>query len=338
MTKPDQRRLNVAIVGATGLVGETVARILEERSFPIASLRAFGTTRSAGARLRVSGCEAQVEALEDARDPFAGIDVAFFSAGDAVSRRHARQAIDAGAFVVDKSGVFRLDPQTPLVVPEANADAIGVHRLIANPNCSTIPLAVVLAPIQREFGLAWVSVSTYQSVSGAGKDALGEFEAQTRGDDTVKFLPRRIVGNVIPENGSWDDSGYGEEERKIAAELRKVLGRPDLPVSATSVRVPVAVGHGEAVSFMTARPATREKLAALLPAAPSVHFYEGTGYASPLDIAGADDDVHVGRLRADTAHAGAFMLWLACDNLRKGAATNAVQIVEYALRAAQVPA
>ncbi|HME82290.1 MAG TPA: aspartate-semialdehyde dehydrogenase [Candidatus Eremiobacteraceae bacterium] len=338
MISPSRRRLNVAIVGAAGLVGETVARILEEREFPIGSLRAFGTTRSAGTRLSVAGCEAQVESLDDAREPFAGIDVAFFSAGDTVSRRFAREAVDAGALVVDKSGVYRLDPLTPLVVPEANAGAIGAHRLIANPNCSTIPLAVALAPIQREFGLAWVSVSTYQSVSGAGKDALAEFEAQTRGDEAVKFLPRRIAGNVIPENGPWDESGYGEEERKIAAELKKVLGRPDLPVSATSVRVPVAVGHSEAVSFMTARPATRDQLAALLRTAPSVRFYDGTAYATPLDVAGAGDEVHVGRLRADTAHAGAFMLWLACDNLRKGAATNAVQIVEHALRAAQVPA
>jgi aspartate-semialdehyde dehydrogenase len=332
------RRLNVAIVGAAGLVGETVARILEERSFPIGSLRAFGTGRSAGKRLAVAGCSADIEPLDTATEPFKNIDVAFFSAGDAVSQRYAKAAVQAGAFVVDKSGVYRLDPDTPLVVPEANAGDIGSHRLVANPNCSTIPLAVTLAPIEREFGLAWVSVATYQSVSGAGKDALAEYESQTRGGHDVKFLPRQIVGNVVPENGPFDSSGYGEEERKIAAELKKILNRSELPVSATSVRVPVAVGHSEAVSFATKRPATREQLTELWRTAPSVRFYQGTAYATPLEIAGKGDDVHVGRLREDTAHAGAFLCWVACDNLRKGAATNAVQIVEHALATTKVAA
>lgn len=331
------RGLAVAIVGATGLVGETLAFILDERKFPVASLRAFGTARSTGARVKACGQTAEVKQLETVRDPFAGIDVAFFAAGDAVSRQHARVAADAGAFVVDKSGVHRLEPDTPLVVPEANAGAIGAHNLIANPNCSTIPLAVTLAPIDREFGLAWVSVATYQSVSGAGKDALAEYEAQRRGDPTVKFLPRRIDGNVVPENGSFDESGYGDEERKIAAELRKILARPDLPVSATSVRVPVACGHCEAVAFATKRPASRAQLAVLLASAPGVRFYEGAGYASAAESAG-NDDVHVGRLRPDTAHPGAYLCWIACDNLRKGAATNAVQIVEAAMRQSKVPA
>ncbi|HZV79751.1 MAG TPA: aspartate-semialdehyde dehydrogenase [Candidatus Binatus sp.] len=333
---PTERTLSVAIVGASGVVGETVARILDERRFPIASLRAFGTQRSAGQRLSAGDVSANIELLENSPEPFAGIDVAFFAAGDAVSERYARAASDAGALVVDKSGVFRLDEKTPLVVPEANANAIGAHRLIANPNCSTIPLAVLLAPIEREFGLKFVSVATYQSVSGAGKDALAEYEEQARGGDVVKFLPRRVVGNVIPENGAWDESGYGDEERKIAAELKKILGRSDLAVSATSVRVPVAVGHSEAISFMPAQHASREQIAQVLRSAPGVRFYEGSRYADPLEIAGKDDDVHVGRLRPDTAHPGAFLCWLVCDNLRKGAATNAVQIVEHALRTSQV--
>ncbi|MBV8172820.1 MAG: aspartate-semialdehyde dehydrogenase [Candidatus Eremiobacteraeota bacterium] len=328
--------LSVAIVGAGGVVGETLARILDERRFALASLRAFGTQRSAGQRLQAGGQSATIEQLEDSAQPFHGIDVAFFAAGDAVSQRYARAAVDAGALVVDKSGVFRLDDSTPLVVPEANAGAIGPNRLIANPNCSTIPLAVMLAPIEREFGLAWVSVATYQSVSGAGKDALAEFEEQARGGDAVKFLPRRVVGNVIPENGAWHDDGYGEEERKIAAELKKILRQPNLPVSATAVRVPVAVGHSEAVSFMTARPASRDQIAEVLRSAPSIRFYEGSQYAAPLEVAGKDDDVHVGRLRPDTAHAGGFLCWVVCDNLRKGAATNAVQIVEHALNASRV--
>ena len=324
-------RMRVAIVGATGLVGETLARVLDERHFPLASLRAFATARSAGATLHAGGCSADVELLDAARDPWAGIDVAFFAAGDAVSMRHARAAADAGAFVVDKSGVYRLDPATPLVVPEANAHAIGGQRLIANPNCSTIPLAVVLAPIERAFGLAWVTVATYQSVSGAGKDALAEFDAQLRGAEDVNVFPRPIAGNVFPQVGAFDATGYGDEERKIAAELRKILARPNLPVSATAVRVPVRVGHSEAVSFATARPATLAQLRELLGAAPSVKLSEGDAYATPLDVAGSDE-VAVSRLRADTARPGAYLCWIVCDNLRKGAATNAIQIVESALR------
>ncbi len=329
--------LNVAIVGATGLVGETLARILDERRFPLRSLRAFGTARSAGAHLHAGGREVAVEPLAEARDPFKGIDVAFFAAGDAASRTYARAAVDAGAFVVDKSGVYRLDPAVPLVVPEANAEAIGTQMLVANPNCSTIPLAVALSPIEKVFGLTWVSVATYQSVSGAGKDAVEEYRAQLAGSTNALVLPRRIAGNVVPEVGDFDASGYGDEERKIAAELKKILARPDLRVSAMCVRVPVAIGHSEAVSFATHRPATREQLRDILRSAPGVRFEDGNGYASALDVAGTDD-VAVGRLRADTAHPGGFSCWIVCDNLRKGAATNAVQIVECALRAAKVPA
>jgi aspartate-semialdehyde dehydrogenase len=337
VTPPHGRGLRVAIVGAAGLVGETLARVLGERRFPIASLRAFGTARSAGLRLSAAGCEADVESLDDAREPFAGIDVAFFAAGDAVSRRYAQAAAAAGAFVVDKSTVHRLDPDTPLVVPEVNGDAIGLARLVANPNCSTIPLAVALAPIDRAFGLAWLNVTALQAVSGAGKDAVAEYEAQLRGDETVGALPRRIAGNLIPQNGEFDESGYADEERKIAAEFAKILDRTDLPVSVTCVRVPVSIGHSATVSFGTRRPASRDQLQQVLKGAPSVRYYDRPAYATPLEAAG-DDIVHVGRLRADAARPGAFLCWLTCDNLRKGAATNAVQIIEYALRAAKVPA
>jgi len=331
------RGLAVAIVGATGLVGETLARILDERKFPVASLRAFGTTRSSGELVRAGGRSVKVEQLDGASDPFAGVDVAFFAAGDAVSKRYARAAADAGAFVVDKSGVFRQDANTPLIVPEANAGAIGTHNLVANPNCSTIPIAVALAPIERAFGLGWVNIVAFQSVSGAGKDAVAEYEAQLRGKEAPRTLPRRIAGNLIPQNGPFDASGYGEEERKIAAELTKILERPDLPVSATAVRVPVPLGHSAAVAFAPARAAKLDELRELLRSAPGVRFEDGAGYATPLDVAGTDD-VAVGRLRADTAHPGAYLCWIACDNLRKGAATNAVQIVEAAMRRTKVTA
>ncbi len=325
------RQQKVAIVGATGLVGETLLRILDERRFPISALRCYATARTAGATVRSCGLEAKVERLEDAGEPFAGIDVAFFAGGDAVSSRYARAAVDAGAFVVDKSTVYRLDPGVPLVVPEANADAIGAHRLIANPNCSTIPLAVALKPIDRALGLAWVSVATYQSVSGAGKDAVEELAAQNAGSEARAALPRRIAANVVPEIGAFGDDGYSGEESKVAAELCKILARPELRVSATTVRVPVFVGHSEVVSFETTQPASGEDIRALLKSAPGVRFLDGAGYVTPLEAAGSDD-VFVGRLRPDRAHPGAHLCWVVCDNLRKGAATNAVQIVEAALR------
>ncbi|HET9343079.1 MAG TPA: aspartate-semialdehyde dehydrogenase [Candidatus Eremiobacteraceae bacterium] len=329
----------VAIVGATGVVGETVARILEERRFPISSLRAFATQRSAGSVVRSGSSEAVVEAIDaSAPDPglFDGVDVAFFAAGDAVSAAYGRLLAERGVLVVDKSSAYRLEPDVPLVVPEVNGAAISGHRLIANPNCSTIPLAMALAPIERAFGLKWVSVSTYQSVSGAGRDAVDELGAQTRGEDrAAAALPKRIAGNVIPEVGSFEAGGDCGEESKIAAEFRKIISQVDLPVSATTVRVPVAVGHSEAVAFATKKPASREQIREVLAMAPGVTFTDGTAYATPLDVAGTDI-VAVGRLRPDRAHDDAWLIWIVCDNLRKGAATNAVQIAESALRSAPI--
>ena len=224
----------------------------------------------------------------------------------------------------------------PLVVPEVNGSTVGSSRLIANPNCSTIPLALTLASLDRLFGLSWVSVSTYQSVSGAGRDAVDELKAQNAGSDSVTALPRRIAGNVIPEIGGFEADGSSGEETKIAAELRKIIGRPGLPVSATTVRVPVAVAHSEAVSFGLKSAVSRAAVAQALSAESPIEFVDGTGYATAIDVAGTDR-VAVGRLRPDAAHKDAWMLWLVCDNLRKGAATNAVQIAETAL-AATVPA
>ena len=329
----------VAIVGATGVVGETVAGILEERRFPLSSLRAFATQRSAGSVVRSGSCEAVVEAI-DASAPdvslFDGVDLAFFAVGDAVSAAYGRLLAERGLLVIDKSSAYRLEPDVPLVVPEVNGVAISGHRLIANPNCSTIPLAMAVAPIDRAFGLAWVSVSTYQSVSGAGRDAVDELTAQTRGEDrAAAALPKRIAGNVIPEVGSFEAGGDSGEESKIAAELRKVISRPDLPVSATTVRVPVVVGHSEAVAFATKKAASREQIREVLANAPGVTFTDGTAYATPLDVAGTDA-VAVGRLRPDRAHDDAWLIWIVCDNLRKGAATNAVQIAESALRCVPV--
>ncbi len=330
----------VAIVGATGVVGETVARMLHERRFPIASLRAFATRRSAGSIVRSGEHEAVVEAIDsDAFDPslFDGVDVAFFAVGDAVSAAYGRTISQRGVLVVDKSSAYRLMPDVPLVVPEVNGASVAGKKLLANPNCAVIPLALTLAPIDRAFGLAWVSLSTYQSVSGAGRDAVEELEAQLEGDETVAALPRRIAGNVIPEIGAFDADGVSGEEQKVAAELRKILSRPDLPVSATTVRVPVAVGHSESVAFGTVRPARREEVRDVLANAAALTFADGAAYATPYEIAGTDR-VAVGRLRPDQAHKNAWLVWIVSDNLRKGAATNAVQIAEIALEKARVPA
>ncbi|HEY5094862.1 MAG TPA: aspartate-semialdehyde dehydrogenase [Candidatus Eremiobacteraceae bacterium] len=320
------RPARIAIVGAAGLVGETLLRVLEERGYAPESLALFGGERSAGSMLTAFGKHWPVRALREESD-LAGVDVAFFAADAATSTRFAKPAAAGGAIVIDKSSVFRLDPAVPLVVPEVNPGAIAGAHLVANPNCAAIPLAMTLAPIARAFGVAWTSVATYQSVSGAGRDALDEFRAQSAGSDTVRALPRRIVGNAVPENGPFDENGDGEEERKIAAELRKILALPTLPVSATSVRVPVAVGHCEAIAFGTRDAATRDEIAKAFRAAPGLTFLEGAEYATALDVAGTDDVV-VGRLRPDAAHPGAWLCWVACDNLRKGAATNAIQIVE----------
>jgi aspartate-semialdehyde dehydrogenase len=330
----------VAIVGATGVVGETVARMLHERRFPIASLRAFATKRSAGTVVRSGDHEAVVEAIDsDAFDPslFDGVDVAFFAVGDAVSAAYGRTISQRGVLVVDKSSAYRLDPDVPLVVPEVNGACVAGKKLLANPNCAAIPLALTLAPIERAFGLAWVSLSTYQSVSGAGRDAVEELEAQLDGDTNVAALPRRIAGNVIPEIGGFDADGVSGEEQKVADELRKILSIPELPVSATTVRVPVAVGHSESVAFGTIRPARREDVRDVLASAPGLTFDDGAAYATPFEVAGTDR-VAVGRLRPDKAHENAWLLWIVSDNLRKGAATNAVQIAEIALEAARVPA
>lgn len=326
------KSLRVVVIGATGLVGETLLRILAQRRLPIAHLRLFAGRRSSGTRVKALGKDVEVEPLDLGRPPdFQGIDVAFFAADSDTSLALAPKAAAQDAIAIDKSAAFRLDPDVPLIVPEVNGQALRGQRLIANPNCSTIPLAVALGPIHKRFGLRWVSVATYQSVSGAGRDALQEFQRQTAGDEGPAIvLPHRIAGNLFPENGPFDESGYGEEERKIAAELKKILADERVNVSATAVRVPVAVCHGEAVAFETHDRASHEDIAGLLRDAPGVRFLEGTAYATPLEVADTDDVV-VGRLRQDTAHPGAFLAWIMSDNLRKGAATNAVQIAEAAL-------
>ncbi|GAB6875726.1 aspartate-semialdehyde dehydrogenase [Thermaerobacter litoralis] len=333
----------VAVVGATGLVGQQVLRILEERRFPVDELRPLATSRSAGRAVAFGGADWEVR--EATAEALRGCDFAFFAASGDVSRELAPVAARAGTVVIDKSNTFRMDPEVPLVVPEVNGHALARHRnLIASPNCSTIQLVVALKPILDRFGLERVVVSTYQAVSGTGAAALEELEAEVRADGQgsgfePQVYPRPIAFNVLPHCDRFEDEGYTLEEWKLVRESRKILERPDLAVTATAVRVPVRVGHSEAVWLQTREDASVADLRQVLSSAPGVVLVDdpaSAAYPTPLEVAG-HDEVYVGRVRRDPTAPRAFWLWIVADNLRKGAATNAVQIAE-ALVGAETPA
>jgi len=329
-------RLRVAVVGATGVVGTTMLQTLRERSFPSAEIVPFATERSAGRRL-AGGLT--VRALNDGAD-LSGFDIALFSAGAGTSRAWARRFVEHGATVVDNSSAFRRDPEVPLVVSEVNPHALAGHRgLIANPNCSTMQLMVAIAPIHRAVGIERLVVSTYQSVSGTGKAALSELDGQTRarldGADppAPEVYPEPIGYNVIGAAGNFapgDD--HTDEERKMMFETRKILEDEEIGIAVTCVRVPVRVGHSLAVNLQTREPLAIERAHELLATAPGLIVEH---VPTPLRAEGRDE-VFVGRVRRDESHPRALSMWVVADNLRKGAATNAVQIAE--LLAAGVPA
>jgi len=331
------RPLNVAVVGATGNVGTTMLEVLEERGIPIASLRVLASSRSVGAELTCGAHTARVEDLAEA-DP-AGIDVALFSAGATRSLEHAPRFADAGAVVIDNSSAFRMDPDVPLVVPEVNAAALGgiPKGIVANPNCSTIQLVVALQPIHDAYGLERVSVTTMQSTSGTGHGAMEELEHQSRvvmgvAANPPEVYPHEIAFNVIPHCDSFLDDGSTKEERKLVDESRKILGLPELRVHATCTRVPVFVSHSESVHLELARSAEPDDVRRLLASAPGVEVVDSPAdaqYPMPRDAAGRDE-VFVGRIRRDHSmpDGRGIALFVVADNLRKGAATNAVQILE----------
>jgi aspartate-semialdehyde dehydrogenase len=331
------RPLNIAVVGATGNVGTTMLEVLEERGIPIASLRAMASTRSAGSEVSCGSHTATVEVLDDA-DP-TGIDVALFSAGGDRALEHAQRFADAGAIVIDNSSAFRMDPDVPLVVPEVNADALAdiPRGIVANPNCSTIQLVVALRPIHEAFGLERVSVTTMQSTSGTGHAAMEELEHQSRivmgvGAEDPKVYPHEIAFNVLPHCDSFLEDGSTKEERKLVDESRKILGLPDLRVIATCTRVPVFIGHSESVHLELKASADPVKVQALLASAPGIDLVDDPSqneYPMPRDAAGLDE-VFVGRVRTDPSvpDGKGIALFVVADNLRKGAATNAVQILE----------
>lgn len=324
----------VAVVGATGAVGGTMLRVLEERGFPVTELRPLASSRSAGRELDYLGQPVFVQTLTE--DAFDGIDIALFSAGGDRSRTFAPAAVEAGAVVIDNSSAFRMDANVPLVVPEVNeADIEGHNGIIANPNCVAAPLVVALKPIADAVGLERVIVASYQSVSGTGTAAIQELLAQTRGnlegnEPEPSVYPHPIAFNVLPHIDVFDESGYTGEERKVAAETRKMLGHSDLAISATCVRVPVIQAHSMAIHIETSEKISPQHLRELMMAAPGIALVDDPAhnrYPLAREATGRDE-VFVGRIREDTSHPRGIAMWLVSDNLRKGAATNAVQIAE----------
>lgn len=327
----------VAICGATGVVGQTFVRILEERSFPVRELRLLASGRSAGKQMTFLG--EPVEVQETTPEAFRGVEIALFSAGTNVSKQFAPIAAAAGAVVVDNSAAWRMDPAVPLVVPEVNAEDIRRHNgIIANPNCSTIQMVVALNPIHQVNAIRRVIVDTYQSVSGTGAEALDELAAQEAdlvagSEPRVAVYPHQIAHNVLPHIDVLMEGDYYKEEWKMIHETRKIMHAPEMAVSATCVRVPVPVSHSEAVHVEMERPMSAAEARAILAEAPGVAVVDDPGrgiYPMPKDAAGRDE-VFVGRIRQDASHPSGLAMWIVSDNLRKGAALNAVQIAEWLL-------
>jgi aspartate-semialdehyde dehydrogenase len=337
------RKYRVAIAGATGAVGREMMKVLEEREFPVTELVPLASERSEGQKVEFMGDEVVVRRLKP--DSFAGVDIALFSPGASVSREFAPHAARAGAVVIDNSSAFRMEADCPLVVPEVNprdvelAVKAGGRRIIANPNCSTIQLVVVLKPLHDAAGLEKVIVATYQSVSGAGQKGIDELETQSRslfnmGELKSEKFPHRIAFNLLPEIGKDSGNGYTEEEMKMVNESRKILGLPQLAVAATCVRVPVFFCHSEAAHLFFKKPLSPEQAREILRKAPGVKVVDDLReHIYPMPLLGAgNDDTLVGRIRADLTAPNGLALFVVSDNLRKGAATNAVQIAELLAR------
>lgn len=324
--------MKVAVLGATGAVGRTMLQVLEERGVAVDELVPLASARSAGARVRFRGRDWAVRE-PDAR-AFEGCAIALFSAGAERSRQWAAAAAAAGAVVIDNSSAWRTDPAVPLVVPEVNAAAAADRPkgIIANPNCATIQLVVAVEALRRAARLRRVIATTFQSVSGAGQAGIDALRAERSGAESASPFVAPIDGNVIPWIGPRGADGWNEEERKIRAETRRILGLPDLPVAATCVRVPVEVGHAISATVELSRPLTREEARAALAGMPGLAVCDEARDPLPREVAGTDA-VRVGHLRIDADVPSAVHLWIVADNLRKGAATNAVQIAETVLDA-----
>jgi len=330
------REPTIAVVGASGAVGEVMLAILAERGHAAGKVRALASERSAGGPVDFGRTQLTVGDLADF--DFGSVDYALFSAGGSVSKQYAPQAAEAGAVVIDNTSAFRYDDHIPLVVPEVNAHAlegITTGAIIANPNCSTIQMVVALAPIHRAVGVARINVATYQSVSGAGRRGLHELATQTMQrlsfqDIEVSKFAQPIAFNVLPQIDEMLENGYTREEMKMVWETQKIFGDPEILVNATAVRVPVFYGHSEAVHFETRQDISIEEVRRLLDEAPGVQLVEGQGmiHATAVTHAAGKDAVFVSRLRRDISHPRGICMWVVSDNVRKGAALNAVQIME----------
>ena len=328
-------KLNVAIVGATGAVGEAMRRIIDERRFPVGDIRLLASARSAGRRFTVGGKSRAVEVLDDF--DFDDTQIALFSTGGGISLEHAPRAAAAGAIVIDNTSAFRQKPDIPLVVPEVNghriADGIGPN-IIANPNCVAIPLTVACKPIYDAVGIERINVATYQSVSGAGASGVRELENQAqrvvRGDsiDEYPVHPAQMAFNVISHAWTTGEDGFSDEETKVVNETRKILENDGLGVNPTCVRVPVYYGHSMAVHLETREPISAADARGLLRDAPGVVLVDGIQAPTPAVDAVGTDGVFVGRVRRDPSHAHGLDLWVVSDNVRKGAALNSIQIAE----------
>ncbi len=331
-----EKKVNVAVAGATGAVGNQMISCLEERDFPIKAIKFLASSRSAGRQIRFKGDLLEVEELTE--DSFKGMDIAIFSAGGTPSEKFAPCAAKDGCIVVDNSSAWRMDPEVPLVVPEVNPHAIAGYTtkgIIANPNCSTIQMVVALCPIHKKYGIKRIVVSTYQAVSGTGKKAIDELFDQTRAminflDYETTVYPHRIAFNCLPHIDKFMDNGYTKEEMKMVNETRKILEDDSIGVTATTVRVPVFYSHSESVNIEAHSQIPADEVRALLETSPGIQVVDDPAqniYPLATDAAGKDATL-VGRIREDESVPNAINMWIVADNIRKGAATNAVQIAE----------
>ncbi|MGD2181504.1 aspartate-semialdehyde dehydrogenase [Lusitaniella coriacea] len=327
-------RIRVAILGATGAVGTELIELLEKRNFPLTELKLLASSRSAGRTLLFKGKELSVEAVSE--DAFGDVDLVLASAGGSISKAWASKIVEAGAVMVDNSSAFRLDPNVPLIVPEINPDAAANHQgIIANPNCTTILMGVAVYPLHQIQPIKRILVSTYQSASGAGARAMEEVKVQSQAilngqSPTPEIFPYPLAFNLFPHNSPLNDRGYCEEEMKMVNETRKIFGAPDLRVSATCVRVPILRAHSEAINLEFEEPFAVDRAREILAQAPGVRLVENwqeNYFPMPMEATG-EDDVLVGRIRQDISHPCGLELWLSGDQIRKGAALNAVQISE----------
>ena len=333
------QQFNVAVLGASGAVGQAMIEILEERAFPVATLYPLASSRSAGDTVRFGGKNIEIKDVEEF--DWSQVQIALFSAGAEVSAKWAPIAAEQGCIVIDNTSCFRYDEDIPLVIPEVNPDALADFRnrnIIANPNCSTIQMLVALKPLQDEVGIARINVATYQSVSGSGKEGVSELAGQTahllNGRPVEPTIyPQQIAFNLIPQIDSFTDNGYTREEMKMVWETQKILGDASIAVNPTCVRVPVFYGHAEAVHVELHQPLDAEQVKELLRNAPGVTLFEDDAdYPTPVRDATGKDEVLVGRVRQDISHPSGINMWIVADNVRKGAATNSVQIAELLVR------